>query len=169
MNNQTLKKHAYTFNKAGFTLIEMLVVIAIIAILALIAMPNNYHRTVQLQVVESLDLIEDYKKYVEASYALSGVFPENNKAAGLPEPEEIKGNFLAALHVSNGVLNLEFGQKMNKQHHEKILSVRPIYVDSEALSPISWVCGFDPIPDGMEASAKNVTDLEIEFLPMRCR
>lgn len=153
----------------GFTLIEMMVVVAIIAILALIAMPNNYNRTVQLQVVESLDLIEDYKGYVERTYLLTGAFPINNKAAEMPNASEIKGNFLAALHLEDGVLNLEFGQKMNDQHHGKILSVRPVYVNSDSITPISWVCGSDPIPKGMIASSKNSTTLESEFLPLRCR
>lgn len=153
----------------AFTLIEMLVVIAVIAILAMLAMPNNYNRTVQLQVVESLDLVEGYKEYIEQDYALTGLFPEDNYAAGMPAADEIKGNFLAALHVSNGVLNLEFGQKMNDRHHGKTLSIRPVYVDSETRSPLSWVCGSDPIPDGMLASGNDATDLELEFLPLRCR
>lgn len=140
-----------------------------IAILAMIAMPTNSNRTVQLQVVESLELIEKYKENIEKAYLISGSFPTDNDAAGMPEPEEIKGNFLAALHVSDGILNLEFGQKMNEKHHGKILSVRPVYVDSESTSPISWICGFDPVPDGMLASAKNKTTLEIELLPIRCR
>ena len=56
--------------RRGFTLIEMLIVLAIIAILALIALPNNYHRTVQKQVVESVELVEGYKANIEQFYML---------------------------------------------------------------------------------------------------
>lgn len=153
----------------GFTLIEMMVVVAVIAILALIAMPNNYNRTVQLQVIESLELIEMYKGYVERTYMLTGSFPENNEAAGAPQADQIKGNFLAALHIDNGVINLEFGQKMHDQHHGKILSLRPVYVDVETPTPISWVCGSDEIPEGMLAADRNGTTLESNYLPLRCQ
>lgn len=153
----------------GFTLIEMMVVVAIIAILALITMPNNYNRTVQLQVVESIELIEMYKGYIERTYMLTGSFPEDNEAAGAPDANQIKGNFLAELHIENGVINLEFGQKMHDQHHGKILSVRPVYVESDSLTPISWICGSDEIPDGMLAAGNDSTTLESEFLPIRCR
>ena len=153
----------------GFTLIEMMVVVAVIAILALIAMPNNYNRTVQLQVVESLELVEMYKGYVERTYLLTGSFPEDNEAAGAPLADQIKGNFLAALHIENGVINLEFGQKMHDQHHGKILSLRPVYVDIDTPTPVSWICGSDDIPEGMLAADRDGTTLELEFLPLRCR
>lgn len=153
----------------GFTLIEMMIVIAIIAILALIALPNTSHRNVQLQVVESLELIDIYKGHVERTYMLTGSFPTDNEAAGMPRPDEIKGNFLDSLHLDNGVLTLEFGQKMNAQHHGKLLSVRPVYVDSESITPLSWICGSDEIPDGMVAADRDKTTLPLEFLPLRCR
>ena len=153
----------------GFTLIEMMVVVAIIAILALVAMPNNYNRTIQLQVVESIDLVELYKGYVERTYLLTGSFPEDNEAAGAPEAHQIKGNFLAAMRIENGVINLEFGQKMQEKHHGKVLSLRPVYVATDSLAPISWVCGSDEIPNEMLAAGKDRTTLELEFLPIRCR
>lgn len=155
--------------QSAFTLIEMLVVLAIIAILATIAIPNNSNRTVQLQVVESIDIAENYKANIEQIYMLTGAFPSNNDDAGLPNSDEIRGNYLAGLRVQNGVLNLEFGQKMSEQHHGKVLSIRPVFVDSEAITPISWICGSDTIPEGMLAADENSTTLEEQFLPIRCR
>lgn len=155
--------------QSAFSLIEMMVVIAIISILALVAMPTNSNRVVQTQIVESLELIEDYKQNVENSFALNGKFPADNDAAGMPEAKNIKGNYLSALRVKDGVLNLELGQKMNKIHQGKTVSVRPVYMEEDLTVPVSWVCAGDEVPEGMKAAGKNETDIDEQYLPIRCR
>lgn len=155
--------------QTGFSLIEMMVVIAIISIIALMAMPNTSNRVVQTQVVESIELVEDYKEFVEKSFLLNGEFPLDNEAAGMPNAVHIRGNYLSALHVKNGVLNLELGQKMREIHRGKIVSIRPVYVAEDLTVRPSWVCAGDEIPDGMQAAGADETNIEVKYLPIRCR
>lgn len=154
---------------SGFTLLEMLVVLAIIAILATLVMPSNANRHIQKQVLESVELVERYQGNLEALYVATGAFPEDNKAAGMPEPEKIIGHFLQRVDVENGAMHLQFGRKFPESLAGKRLSIRPLIVEGSPGSPVSWVCGYDAVPQGMKANADNRTNLELTHLPLRCR
>ena len=153
----------------GFTLIEIIVVLAVIAILSLIALPNKSGIVVRSQINESVKLVEDYKSRVALIYKTTGSFPEHNSTAGLPEADKIKGNYVTQVDLSNGAFNIVLGAKIRSDLAGKIVSVRPIYVAGSPDSPISWVCGNDSIPPGMEVAGDNNTNLEPHHLPIRCR
>lgn len=153
----------------GFTLIEMLVVVAIIAILAVIAIPSKGYRHIQIQVVETLDLAEPVTAKITEYYALNGSFPENNAALGLPEPDKYKGNYLSALKVEKGAIQLTLGQKSPEMLQGKTLTLQPVYVKNSPQVPASWICGYDPAPSGMSAAGDNRTDIAFKYLPLRCR
>ena len=154
----------------GFSLLELMVVVAVIAILATLALPSNLGRITQQRMVETIELVEPYKAYVAAYYrSNTGNFPEDNAAAGLPEPDKIKGNYLRKLEIRDGVMHLTLGQKLPDSLHDKVLSIRPVYVKDEPSTPISWICGNAEVPPGMHAAGTNLTDVETLFLPGRCR
>ena len=154
---------------AGFTLLEMLVVLAVLAILATLVMPSNANRHIQQQVVESVELVERYKDHLEAHYVASGSFPEDNEAANMPEPDKLIGSYLQRVEVDNGAMHLQFGRKFPESLAGYWLSIRPLVVEGSPYSPLSWVCGYDTIPEGFEAAVDNRTDLELRYLPLRCR
>ena len=154
----------------GFTLIEVMVVIAIIAILATLAIPSRMGEITQKRVIESIELVEPYKASIENYFRLhGGEFPDDNAAAGLPDPNKIIGNYLEKMEVRDGAMHLYLGRKMPDNLHHKIVSIRPIFVKDSPQSPISWVCGASEVPLGMSASGRDLTDLSKIFLPGRCR
>ena len=147
-----------------------MVVIAILAILATLAIPSQTGRITQQRMVETLDLVEPYKSSILNYYELNaGNFPINNIEAGLPEADKILGNYLEGMTIENGAMHLHLGQKLPAQLHDKIISIRPVFVAGSPQSPISWICGLNTVPEGMTAACVNHTNLDLLFLPGRCR
>ena len=160
---------ARIFNGAkGFTLMEMLVVVAIIGILAAFVMPSSSGKIIKIYISEDLQLVEPYTQVIANYYSLNGTFPSDNKEAGIPEPELITGNYLDSVELKDGALHLVLGQKIGDQWKGKIVTLRPVYVPKSPGSPISWICGYDDIPEKMKSPAENKTDVERTDLPLKC-
>ncbi len=156
-------------NIKGFTLIEMLVVVAIIAILALIAMPSPDPTIARRQVMESMELVEDYKKLVAFYHKTTQVFLKNNAEAGIPAPDKLLGNYVDRIDLKDGAFHIHFGNKAHGNIKNKTLSIQPIMVTGSPESPVSWVCGRAAVPAGMQAQGENRTDIELKDLPLNCR
>lgn len=155
---------------AGFTLLEIVMVIAIIAILASLAIPSKMGSITQKRVIETVELVEPYKERIAIYFSThSGQFPKDNDAIGLPAPDKIIGNYLEKMELRDGVMHLYLGQKLPQQIHHKILSIRPVSVKDSPESPISWICGYNEVPQGMVAPGINLSDVDRIFLPGRCR
>ena len=90
----------------GFTLIELMIVVAIIGILAAIAIPAYQDYTIRAQVSEGLSLASGAKASVSVYYSNTGVFPNNNDAAGLADSSDITGNYVSDVFVLPGVTTL---------------------------------------------------------------
>ena len=154
----------------GFTLIELIIVLALISVLASIAMPGMTSRAIKNNIKQTIPMFEDYKQTIATYYLFTGKFPKNNADAGLPAPDTIVGNYFNSIIIKDGAIHIFFGNKIQKQIDGGVLSLRPIYVPMEPMVPISWICGLDEdIPKGMIASGKNFTDIPPEYLPVMCR
>ena len=79
----------------GFSVIEMMVVVAIIAILAMIAIPSSMGRIVKEQVLAAMPLADIAKEPIAAAWKATKTLPVNNKEAGLPVPEKVVSNFVS--------------------------------------------------------------------------
>lgn len=152
----------------GFTLMELMVVVAIIGILATITMPSFYKSRQRSEVVEAVRKTETIRDDVTAYYDHHLSFPSDNKQAGLPEPELLIGNRITRMQIEDGAIHVTLGNKISKALHGKTITLRPAIVTGSPTSPISWLCGMDEPVTGMEAVGEDKTDLDRSVLPVSC-
>ena len=95
----------------GFTLIELMIVIAIIGILAAIAIPAYQDYTIRSKVSEGLALAGAAKLAVAETYDSTGSMPSGNASFGLPTAASIAGNYVSAVTVSSnddGIITIAY-------------------------------------------------------------
>ena len=153
----------------GFTLIELMIVVAIIGILASIAIPAYQDYTIRAQVTESFSITNELKLSIRDFYKVSGRFPADNAEAGVPNVEHLIGNFVTGVKVVDGAMHVEFGNYVNGNLMGETITIRPLYVTDSPTSPISWVCGYREPPNGMSASGEDRTTLDTKHMPAACR
>lgn len=153
----------------GFTLIELMIVVAILGILSVIAVPTYQDRVIRAQVSEGLNLAEFVKQSIQAYYTKNHRFPPDNTAAGLPESSKIVGNFVSDVQVHEGAVVITYGSRVNRFIADKKLTLRPAIVDGHPVVPIAWVCGNASVPAKMQARGRNDTDIPPSQLPIDCR
>ncbi|MDP2177653.1 pilin [Methylicorpusculum sp.] len=88
----------------GFTLIELMIVVAIIGILAAVAIPAYQDYIARSQMTEALSLAGGPKTAIAEFWGTNGTFPADNAAAGVAEPDEIAGKYVASVEVANGLI-----------------------------------------------------------------
>lgn len=138
----------------GFTLIELMIVVAIIAILAAIAIPAYQDYLVRSQVSEGSSLASGAKTSVAEYYAQYGVAPTSNPAAGLDTDTNIKGNYVTKVAVgAGGAITVTFGNKANKAIASKALQLTPAF----GTGSTTWTC------NGAG------TTIDAKFRPANCR
>jgi type IV pilus assembly protein PilA len=153
----------------GFTLMEMMVVVAIVAVLALMTIPGYFDGAVRTQVAEALPLADLAKKPVAAAWATEQPLPADNAAAGLPPADKIVSDLVSSVSVESGAIHIKYGNRANTQIRGKVLTVRPAVVEDARVVPVTWVCGFAGAPEKMALKGPNRTDVPTKFLPGRCR
>jgi len=155
--------------QTGFTLIELMIVVAIIGILASIAIPAYQDYTIRAQVVESFSITSELKLSIRDFYKDRGRFPADNEEAGVPAPEHLIGNYVTRVDVVEGAMHVSFGHYVNAVLDGQTITIRPIFVSASPMSPISWVCGSRKPPEGMEGAGEDRTSLQDKHMPGACR
>ncbi|HEZ8534779.1 TPA: pilin, partial [Neisseria gonorrhoeae] len=108
----------------GFTLIELMIVIAIVGILAAVALPAYQDYTARAQVSEAILLAEGQKSAVTEYYLNHGKWPEDNDKAGVASSSSIKGKYVKEVKVENGVVTATMNSSnVNKEIKDKRLSL----------------------------------------------
>jgi type IV pilus assembly protein PilA len=153
----------------GFSLLELMIVIAIIVILALVALPGIPDKVIRDRIVESIKLADIVKPKVATAWSTGGKLPLDNAAAGLPVADNIVNDMISSVAVESGAIQITFGNKANVAIQGKVLTLRPGVVEDAPIVPISWVCGDAEPPNRMTARGLNKTDVPVRYLPLACR
>jgi len=152
--------------RSGFTLIELMIVVAIIAILAALSLPNYQDRIFRQ---EAVGFGEFAREAVQVFYAKTHRMPNDNAEAGLPAPATILGNFVTQVEIDHGAVHVQLGNRANQSLKGKWLTLRPGTVASASQVPISWLCGIAHPVEGLTYPGTNRTDMTPEMLPIDCR
>lgn len=120
----------------GFTLIELMIVVAIIGVLAAIAIPAYQDYTIRAQVSEGLSLASGAKSALWDYISETGQLPPSNASAGLPPPASISGNYVSAVDVAGGIVEVTFGNQANAQINGQTLEMSVITGNGS----IKWNC-----------------------------
>ncbi|MCK6371495.1 MAG: pilin [Gammaproteobacteria bacterium] len=152
----------------GFTLIELMIVVAIIGILAAIAIPAYQDYTIRAQVSEGLTLASAAKASVSETFADRGAWPVDLDAAGMDAANPPSGKYVTGITVDNGTINIAYGNEANAAIGALVLSLKP-YVSTN--NDVVWVCADAPIPAGVAdvGSGADGTSLDPRYRPSNCR
>ncbi|MFQ3000698.1 pilin [Neisseria meningitidis] len=155
----------------GFTLIELMIVIAIVGILAAVALPAYQDYTARAQVSEAILLAEGQKSAVTEYYLNHGEWPSDNSAAGVASSADIKGKYVQKVEVNNGVITATMASSnVNNEIKGKKLS---LWAKRQAGS-VKWFCG-QPVTrtaadsdDVAAANGKTADNINTKHLPSTC-
>ncbi|HEZ3603668.1 TPA: pilin [Neisseria meningitidis] len=156
----------------GFTLIELMIVIAIVGILAAVALPAYQDYTARAQVSEAILLAEGQKSAVTEYYLNHGEWPGDNSSAGVATSSEIKGKYVKSVEVKNGVVTAQMASSnVNNEIKGKKLSLWAKRQDGS----VKWFCG-QPVTraaanatDVAAANGKTDDKINTKHLPSTCR
>jgi len=161
----------------GFTLIELMIVVAIIGILAAIAIPAYQDYTIRAQVTEGLNLADAVKVAVADYYTQKGVFPAAglttlSTANGLGFTAVTTGKYSTVDVLANGVIQATFaGAQVNAKLAAAGSNIVGIAPGISANGDLVWQCGRSPAPTltGGTAPAANGTTTPAKWLPASCK
>ncbi len=160
----------------GFTLIELMIVVAIIGILAAIAIPAYQDYTIRSQVTEGLSLAAAAKTAVAEDFLNEGAAPVDRTDAGMTATAtDTSGKYVTQVAIANGRIDITYGNEANAAIGGQTLTLTPY---ETADNSIAWRCGNAPVPagtapmgtaGGVNAAVYAAPTVLNQYLPSACR
>jgi len=159
----------------GFTLIELMIVVAIIGILAAIAIPAYQNYTIRAQVTEGLSLADGWKTAISDFYTNNGTWPTTAAPVGnvatlvMEMPGLTTGKYVQNVGLlTAGTVVITYGLQANANIAGFTLTIRP---GLSANNDIIWVCGDAGVPAGdtvVAGSAVAANPVVDQYVPASC-
>ena len=174
-------KHSQTLaaparRAAGFTLIELMIVVAIIGILASLAIPAYQDYTIRAQVTEGINMATHAKAPIVDSFLQRGQPPANRSQAGMsPNPTDTQGKYVASIDVVTGTVVVTFGNEAHAVINGLTITLTPYQTPELG---VVWRCGHAPQPPnsqlmgtglGGTVTAYIAPTVPPQYVPSSCR